>query len=201
MPTPIEFYFDFSSPYAYLASEKIEALAARHGREVKFKPILLGAIFKVTGGAPLTEGLTAKGAYSVHDFARSARFQGTPFSLPNPFPIATVTAARAMLWLTRELPAHAAHFMHAVFRAYFADGRNISEPAVLAEVIRECGLDAERVLAGAAEPEIKDQLKAQVEGAIVRGVFGAPFMFVDGEAFWGHDRLPQIDRWLATGGF
>jgi 2-hydroxychromene-2-carboxylate isomerase len=201
MPAPIEFYFDFSSPYAYLASEKIEALAARHGREVKFKPILLGAVFKATGGAPLTEGMTAKGAYSVHDFARSARYEGIPFSLPKPFPIPTVTAARAMLWLTREQPVHAASFMHAALRAYFADGRDISQPAVLAEVLGECGLDVARVLAGAAEQDIKDQLKAQVEGAIVRGVFGAPFMFVDGEAFWGHDRLPHIDRWLATGGF
>jgi 2-hydroxychromene-2-carboxylate isomerase len=201
MPAPIEFYFDFSSPYAYLASERIEALAARHGREVKFKPILLGAVFKATGGAPLTEGMTVKGTYSVHDFGRSARYEGIPYAMPNPFPIATVTAARAMLWLAREQPARAAPFMHAAFRAYFADGRDISQPAVVGEVLRECGVDAERALAGAGEQDIKDQLKAQVEGAIVRGVFGAPTIFVDGEMFWGNDRLPQIDRWLASGGF
>lgn len=201
MSQPIEFYFDFSSPYAYLASEQIEAIAARHGRELKWKPILLGAVFKSTGGAPLTDGFGAKAAYSVHDFARSARFADLPFTLPTPFPIATVTAARALLWLQMEQPTAAAGFLHAVFRAYFVAGRDISQPAVIAAIAGECGLNAEHLLAAAQEPLIKDALKAQVEAAIVRGVFGAPFMFVGDEAFWGNDRLAQLDRWLATGGF
>lgn len=201
MNPPIEFYFDFSSPYSYLASEAVGAVAARHGRELKWKPILLGAVFKVTGGAPLTEGFGAKAAYSVHDFARSARFAGVPFQLPSPFPIATVTAARAVIWVQNEAPARTSAFVHALFRAYYADGRNIGEPVVVAEVAAECGLDPDRVLAGAQEPLVKDQLRAQVETAIVRGVFGAPFVFVGDEAFWGNDRLPQLERWLEQGGF
>ncbi|MEG2155980.1 MAG: 2-hydroxychromene-2-carboxylate isomerase [Burkholderiaceae bacterium] len=201
MTPPIEFYFDFSSPYAYLASEQIEAIAQRHGRELKCKPILLGAIFKSTGGAPLTEGFGPKAAYSMHDFARSARFAGVRFEFPSPFPVATVTAARALLWLQAHQPEAASGFLHAVFRAYFVDGRDISRSEVVAQIAAERGLDAERVIAGSQDPLIKDELKAQVETAIVRGVFGAPFLFVGDEAFWGNDRLPQLDRWLAGGGF
>lgn len=198
---PIEFYFDFSSPYSYLAAEQIEAIAARHGAELRWKPILLGAVFKVTGGAPLTETIGAKAAYSVHDFARSARFAGIAYQQPRPFPVATVAAARAVIWLHNEQPAREAAFVHAVFRAYYVDGRDISRAEVVGEVAAECGLDAARVLAGTQDPLVKDQLRAQVETAIVRGVFGAPFMFVGDEAFWGHDRLPQLERWLASGGF
>ncbi len=201
MSPPIEFYFDFSSPYSYLASERIEAIATRHGRELKWKPILLGAVFKTTGGAPLTDGFGPKASYSVRDFARSARFAGVPFALPRPFPIATVTAARALIGVQNAVPQRAPAFLHALFRAYFADGRNISDPAVVGAVAGECGLDGGEVLAAAQDPLVKDELKAQVDAAIVRGVFGAPFIFVGDEAFWGNDRLDQLDRWLATDGF
>jgi 2-hydroxychromene-2-carboxylate isomerase len=198
---PIEFYFDFSSPYSYLAAEQIEALAARYGRSVAFKPILLGAIFKVTGGAPLTELHPAKANYAKHDFARSARFAGVAFKYPSEFPIATVTAARALLWLQSQGSAKAPLFVHKAFRAYFAEDRNINDPAVLAAIAAELGIDAAALAAGVQEPAIKDRLKALVDEAIARGVFGAPTIFVDGEMFWGNDRLPQIERWLHRGPF
>jgi 2-hydroxychromene-2-carboxylate isomerase len=200
MAAPIDFYFDFSSPYSYLASESIEALAARHGREVDYRPFLLGAAFKVSGMRPLPE-IPMKGEYSRRDFERSARFAGVPFVFPDPFPIATVGAARAYLWLRDAGPARARAFVHAAFRTYFARGRNISEPTVLAAVLREVGADADAALAAIQQPDIKERLKAQVDGAIARGVFGAPFIFVDGEPFWGNDRLPQVERWLAHGPF
>src|ERR1700739_911483 len=103
MPAPIEFYFDFSSPYSYLASEQIEPLAARFGRRVDYKPTLLGATFKISGLRPLVE-VPLKGDYSRRDFQRSARFSGVPFVLPDPFPISTVSVARAYLWLARPEP-------------------------------------------------------------------------------------------------
>lgn len=198
---PIEFYFDFSSPYAYLASEQIEPLVAKYGRTVAFKPILLGAIFKVTGGAPLTEAFPAKASYSKHDFERSARFAGIKFQYPSQFPIATVAAARAVLWLQSQGSAKAPLFVHKVFRAYFAADRNINDPAVLAAIADELGIDKAALAAGVQEPAVKDKLKALVDEAIARGVFGAPTIFVDGEMFWGNDRLPQIERWLAYGPF
>jgi 2-hydroxychromene-2-carboxylate isomerase len=201
MSAPIEFWFDFSSPYSYLASEKIEELAARYGRRVAFKPTLLGVIFRTTGGVPLTELVPPKSRYFVHDFERSARFAGVPFRQPSAFPISTVGAARAFLWLQSRDEAMALRFLHAAFRAYFAHDRSLAEPDVLAALAREVGADPAQMAQGMQEPAIKDRLKALVDESIARGVFGAPTIFVDGEMFWGHDRLPQVERWLATGPF
>lgn len=201
MPKPIEFWFDFSSPYSYLASEKIDELAARHGRSVDYKPTLLGAVFKVTGGAPLTELGPAKAKYAVHDFERSARFAGVAFKHPSTFPIATVNAARAVLWLQTQDAALATRFVHAAFRAFFTQDRNLAEPTVLATLASEIGVDPAQMARGIQDAAIKDRLKALVEESIARGMFGAPTIFVDGEMFWGNDRLPQIERWLEHGPF
>lgn len=201
MAAPIEFWFDFSSPYSYLASEKIEELAARHGRGVAYKPTLLGVIFRTTGGVPLTELVPPKASYFAHDFERSARFAGVPYRQPSVFPIATVNAARAFLWLLQQDEALAARFLHAAFRAYFAQDRSLAEPEVLNALAIEVGADPVAMARGMQEPAVKERLKALVDESIARGVFGAPTMFVDGEMFWGHDRLPQVERWLATGPF
>lgn len=201
MPAPIEFWFDFSSPYSYLASEKIEELAARHGRKVDFKPTLLGVIFKTTGAVPLTELVPPKATYFAKDFERSARFAGVPFRQPSVFPIATVGTARAFLWLQTQDEPLAVRFLHAAFRAYFSQDRNIGEPEVIGALAIEVGADPVALARGAQEPAIKEKLKALVDQSIARGVFGAPTIFVDGEMFWGHDRLPQVERWLATGPF
>jgi 2-hydroxychromene-2-carboxylate isomerase len=201
MPTPIEFWFDFSSPYSYLASEKIDELAARHGRKVEYKPTLLGVIFRTTGGVPLTELVPPKASYFAHDFERSARFAGVPFRQPSRFPIPTVGAARAFLWLQARDEATAVRFLHAAFRAYFSQDRNLAEPEVLAALGAEVDVDPVALARGMQEPAVKDKLKALVDESIARGVFGAPTIFVDGEMFWGHDRLPQVERWLAAGPF
>jgi 2-hydroxychromene-2-carboxylate isomerase len=201
MPAPIEFWFDFSSPYSYLASEKIEEIAARHGREVAYKPTLLGVIFRTTGGVPLTELVPPKASYFAHDFERSARFAGVPYRHPSVFPIATVNAARALLWLQAHDEAMAVRFLHAALRAYFSQDRSLAEPEVLGALATEVGADPVALARGMQEPAIKDRLKALVDESIARGVFGAPTIFVDGEMFWGHDRLPQVERWLASGPF
>ena len=200
MKTPIDFYFDFTSPYSYLASEMIEPLAARNDRGVAYRPTLLGAAFKVSGQRPLIE-IPMKGDYSRRDLARSARFYGIPFQLPEPFPVGTVTAARSCLVLQREHPALAVPFIHGTFRTYFVQGRNISATEVVHAALEEAGADATAVLTAAGQPDIKEALKTAVDASIARGVFGAPFFFVDEEPFWGSDRLPQIERWLATGAF
>jgi 2-hydroxychromene-2-carboxylate isomerase len=201
MPTPIEFWFDFSSPYSYLASEKIEEIAARHGRAVEFKPTLLGVIFRTTGAVPLTELAPPKASYFKHDFERCARFAGVPYRQPGVFPIPTVSTARAFLWLQSQDAALATRFLHAAFRAYFAQDRNIGEPEVIGTLATEVGADPVALARGAQEPAVKERLKALVDESVARGVFGAPTIFVDGEMFWGNDRLPQVERWLATGPF
>jgi len=201
MPNPIEFLFDFSSPYSFLASEQIEPLAARHGRTVVFQPILLGAVFKASGSAPLTEQYGPKAGYSVHDFERSARFAGVRYRHPSKFPIGAVTASRAVLWLRQHRPDQASPFVRAVFRAFFQDDRDISDASVVAEIAQSLGIDGPALIEGTQEAAIKDALRKAVEDAIASGVFGAPTIIVDGEMFWGNDRLPQIERWLASGPF
>ncbi len=137
--------------------------------------------------------------------ARTARQFDVPFQLPEPFPVGTVAAARAVYWLKRRDPpgAQAARALAmALYRAYFADGRNIGEPAVVAAVGEEQGLDSAALEAGLQDPAVKEALKQATTEAIEdRGIFGSPFVIVDGEPFWGADRLDQVDRWLATGGW
>lgn len=201
MAEPIDFYFDFSSPYGYLVSEKIDNLAAQHGRKVRWHPILLGVIFKTTGSAPLTLQHPAKAAYYVGDFARSARFLGVPFKQPSRFPLPTQVAARAYYWLHGQDCALARQFAHAVYRALFVEDRDISDPETIFEISAKNAIDRSILEPALQSPEIKARLKDEVERAMARGVFGSPTVIIDGETFFGADRLPQIERWLATGGF
>lgn len=200
MSNPIEFYFDFSSPYGYLASEKIDELAARFARKVLWRPVLLGVIFRATGGAPLTT-LPLKGRYSLHDFSRSARFLGVPYVQPEKFPLPTQQAARAYYWLHDQDCAAARAFAHAVYRAFFRDGRDVSETGLVLELAAQEGADRATLAAALEGAELKERLKAENDAALQKGVFGSPYIVVDGEPFFGADRLPQIERWLATGGF
>jgi len=200
MSEAIEFWFDFSSPYSYLASEKIDDLAARFGRRVKWRPILLGAVFQHLGTVSLTRQ-PGQGDYAPHDMARSARFLGIPFRMPSRFPLPTQAAARAYYWLHDRDCALARRFAQAVFRAYYVDDRDISAPATVVEIAASLGVAAAELEAALAEPAVKERLKTETEAAIARGLFGAPWIVVDNEVFWGADRLPQIERWLETGGF
>ncbi|MDP3513763.1 MAG: 2-hydroxychromene-2-carboxylate isomerase [Sulfuritalea sp.] len=197
---PIIFWFDFSSPYSYLASELIDDLAAKHGRKVKWRPMMLGAAFKASN-MPLLITIPLKGEYSKRDFDRSARYLGIPYKFPPKFPIATLAAARGYYWLHGQDCAKAREYAHAVFRAYWVDSRDISELPVVLEIVDRLGIDRDAFAAAIATPEIKDRLKQETDAAIAKGMFGAPYIVVDGEPFWGADRLPQIDKWLATGGF
>ena len=198
---PIAFYFDFSSPYSYIASEWIEALAARHGRTVHWHAMLLGATFQVTEiKSPVAYPL--KREYSMRDFERSARYAGVPLKMPEKFPIATQNAARVFWWLhdtegTDRAVAWARHGL----RALFARGVDLSDNGALRLLCTEFGLEASGAEAIWNHPDWKARLKAVNDAAIAAGVFGAPFFVIDGEPFWGNDRRPQIERWLAQGPF
>jgi len=201
MPAPIDFYFDFSSPYGYLASEKIEAIASKHGRSVDYKPILLGVVFKQTGAAPLTN-VPLKGDYSRRDFMRSARLLGVPFRMPDKFPISTQVAARIVLWMSETNVEAARTAMHELYRAYFSRGMDISDPATAVALAAQAGgIEAGTIAAAVESAPVKDGLRRANEAAMAAGVCGSPYMIVDGEPFWGSDRLDQVDRWLATGGW
>ncbi|MEE9319596.1 MAG: 2-hydroxychromene-2-carboxylate isomerase [Granulosicoccus sp.] len=204
MTPSIDFYFDFSSPYGYLASKKIEALAEKHNRLVNWHPILLGAIFKITKQAPLTT-YPLKGDYALMDFARTARETGLPYRHPTEFPIGAVAASRASYWLTEHedpsIATRAVPFIHAIFAAYYCDDRNISLPAVVLEVAASVGIDPNTLEISLSKQEIKDRLRSAVEAALERKVFGSPTLFVDDQQFWGNDRMEQLDRWLTRGGW
>ncbi|MBK7899924.1 MAG: 2-hydroxychromene-2-carboxylate isomerase [Azonexus sp.] len=201
MAEPITFYFDFSSPYGYLMSEKIDDLAARHGRKVQWRPLLLGVVFQTTNSAPLTLQGPAKAAYYKLDFARSARFLGVPFRLPAKFPLPTQQAARAYYWLHDQDCALARAFAHATYRALFVDDRDISSPEAVLDIAAGLGVDRTALGTALVSPEVKERLKTEVESALAAGVFGSPTVIVDGEMFFGADRLPQLERWLAQGSF
>jgi 2-hydroxychromene-2-carboxylate isomerase len=200
MPDPIAFYFDFSSPYGYLASTRIDALAEKHGRTVTWRPFLLGVAFKTTGQLPLVEQ-PLRGPYSLHDFARSARLLGVRFQLPEPFPFPSLAACRAFYWLADRDAAQAKGLARAVYHAAFGLGRDMRAAEAVAEVARPLGIDRTALLAAVNDPAVKERLRSETEAALARGVFGSPFIIVDGEPFWGHDRLEQVERWLATGGW
>lgn len=200
MPAPIDFYFDFSSPYGYMAAAKVETLAARHGRAVNWHPILLGAAMKITGGAPLPQ-IPLKGDYARRDFVRSAKFHGVPFRIPSSFPIPTIAAVRAFYWAQGRDPARAVALAKALYTAYFGDDIDISRVEEVIRVAAGVGFKPEEVAAGVADQAVKDRTKAEVDAAIAKGVFGSPFILIDNEAFWGMDRLDQVEKWLATGGW
>ena len=200
MPAPIDFYFDFSSPYGYLASRKIDALAAAHGREVNWRPILLGVAFKVTGMAPLPQ-LPLKGPYSMRDFLRSARFHDIPYRQPATFPVSTIAGARAFYWLQERDRAKAVEFAKTLYNAYFTEDLDISKPENVLQIARKLGVNADELGAALNDPVLKEKTKSEVDAAVAKGVFGSPYIVVDGEPFWGMDRLDQIERWLAKGPF
>lgn len=200
MAEPIAFYFDFSSPYGYLAALRIDELAAKHGRAVAWKPMLLGVSFKATGSEPLMN-IPLKGDYSRHDLARTARLQGVPFAIPEPFPFMSVAACRAFYWLDDRDPGKARALAKALYRAAFAEGRVISDAQGVIAVARALGIDGGALAAALKDPAIKQRLRDAVDDTVAREIFGSPYFVVDGEPFWGNDRLDQIDRWLATGGW
>ncbi len=197
---PVEFWFDFSSPYAYIASTLIDDIADEYGRTVTWRPFLLGVVFKETGNASLISQ-PLKGAYSRHDLERTARFFEVPFKLPDPFPVATQATARAFYWLDRQDPDLAKDFAASCLHSFFAEGHDISKPEVIADVAKALGADSEALLEAIQTPDVKALLKDATDAAIAKGVCGAPFFFVDGEPFWGADRLWMVEEWLESGGW
>jgi len=196
----IEFYFDFASPYGYLASHVIDALGERTGRPVVWKPILLGAAMKETGAVPLLT-VPMKGDYARRDAARSARRLGVRLVVPETFPFASVAACRAYYALVDEDPDAAKALARALYETVFAEGKEISRAETVLETARHAGLDAEALAAAIGSPEVKDRLRREVTEAIERGVFGSPFILADGEPFWGFDRLGEVEAWLREGGW
>ena len=196
----VDFYFDFSSPYGYFASTRIDDLAAGFGRSVVWKPILLGVVFKETDMRPLAD-IPIKGDYAKRDWERMGRMMDVPYRLPSKFPVATQAAARAFYWLDDRDPGLARLFAKSAFHAYFAENVDISLPAAVVDIAAALHVDRAELGQALQNSAIKDRLRTENTNAIARGVFGSPFFFVDGEPFWGSDRMWMVKKWMQGEGW
>jgi 2-hydroxychromene-2-carboxylate isomerase len=161
---------------------------------------MLGAAFKETGARPLTQ-TPLKGPYLLHDVPRFARLLGVPLTLPPVMPMNSLAASRACVWLDENSPDQAKRLAKALLQAHWGEGRDLGAPEAVADVAAGLGIDRDDLLAAVADQRVKERLRDQTQAAIERGVFGSPFIFVDGEPFWGADRLPQAEAWLSKGGW
>ncbi|MCB9762945.1 MAG: 2-hydroxychromene-2-carboxylate isomerase [Alphaproteobacteria bacterium] len=187
----LRFFHDFASPFSYLASTQIQALADARGAALTWSPILLGALFRDIGtpDVPLFEMSAPKAQYYARDLADWAAWWGVPFGFPSTFPVRTVLPLRVALQDQRAVAP--------LYRALWAEDRDIGDPAVVAEVLQEAGLDARGLIEGAQDPAIKAALRANTEEARALGVCGVPTTLVNGaQLIWGQDRLGLVDAAL-----
>jgi 2-hydroxychromene-2-carboxylate isomerase len=186
----LDFFCEFASTYSYLAAMRIAPLAQAAGVTVRWRPFLLGPIFKAQGWDTSPFNLyPAKGRYMVRDCERGAQALGLTFRMPEPFPQNTLLAARvACVGLEG---GWGEEFSRRVYRAQFSEGRNIGEPPVIAAIVDALGQDGAAAIARAGSDGIKQTLRATTEEAQRLGVFGAPSFISGGELFWGNDRLEQ----------
>lgn len=196
----LDFWFDFGSTYSYLAAGRIGPLAVQAQVEVRFRPFLLGPIFKSQGWDTSPFNLySAKGRNMWRDLERLTEDMGLPFRRPEPFPQNGLLAARVALIGLQQ--GWGERFCVEVFRAQFSECRRIDEPATLAGILSRLGADAETALAAAQTDDNKARLRAETEEAQRLGLYGAPsFVTASGELFWGNDRLEQALRWAKRGG-
>lgn len=195
MAKTVEFFFDFGSPYSYLAYKALPAIAAAHGAQIVWRPMLLGGVFKATGNHSPVE-IPAKGKWLGRDLQRWATRYGAPFRHNPHFPINTLVLMRGAAGMQLR-GMDFAKYVETVFHAMWGAPRNLGDAQELAAVLREAGFDADAFLALINDAQVKDQLKKNTEEAVARGVFGAPTFFVGEDMFWGQDRLDFVAEALA----
>ena len=196
--TQLDFWFDFASTYSYPAALRIGALAGERGVALRWRPFLLGPIFAAQGWKDSPFNLyPVKGRHMLRDMQRICARLGHSFVKPDPFPQNSLLAARLATALSDAVRPD---FTRAVYKAQFAQGRNISERAVLADILQSIGHHPAAVFEPANEAPVKARLKLETETAQRAGVFGAPsFVTDDGELFWGNDRLDEAMTWALEG--
>jgi len=184
MPKSFDFFYDIGSPYSYLASTQLAGIEQRTGSRARLLPITLGGLRKVTGHhLPPPQQLK----YMSEDTSRWAAQYGVSMQIPKSFPVSTIQALRAAIAADREEKGERA--MHALFRAYWADGDDVSDASVIEKALTTAGLDGKALVEATQKQEIKDILRKNTDLALSRGVFGVPTLFVGERSFWGNDRL------------
>ncbi len=195
MSKTFDYFFDFSSPYAYLAHEEVEAVAAAHGAQANWRPFLLGGLFHALGTAqaPILDASASKRRHLLADLQRWAEVRDLPWRWPNRFPMMTVLPLRVVLQLQGEARKT---LSRAIFRAYWGADQDISDGQVLGAIIHKAGFDAPALLAGCSTAEVKAKLRANTDELLGLGGVGAPAFIVDGLHFWGQDRFEFVERAL-----
>jgi 2-hydroxychromene-2-carboxylate isomerase len=194
MSREIEFFFDVGSSYSYLAATQMAAVSARTDTPVRWRPFLLGAVFKATGN-DLPIRVPSKARWMLADMQAWCALYAIPFTMPTRFPIITLRAQRFLTAVERAHPDHLSRVALALFDAYWARNEDPTSDPVLTAAAGE--LDAAALIAAIDAQDTKDQLRATTDEAIKRGAFGAPTMFVGDAMFWGNDRLPLLEAYLA----
>lgn len=194
MSQTLEFYFDFGSPTAYLAHKRLQQLSQQYSLEVHYKPMLLGGVFKATGNASPV-AIPAKGKYMLeHDLPRFAQRYGVPLNFNPHFPINTLHLMRAAI-AAQRLDCFDA-YADAVFDAVWVEQKDMGDPEVVAQTLSDKGLATDALLELSQDPEVKAALIAATDAAVARGAFGAPTLFMDGEMYFGQDRLDFVEAAL-----
>lgn len=191
----IEFFWDAVSPYTYLASTRIDAVAQRTGAKLVWRPFFLGGVFDLVGntGNKTNLGNPAKLRFMMSDLKLWARHYDVPLTPPQPFPTNSLLAGRVALVVPSE---KVSEFSRRIIRAYWGEGRDVAQPEEVLRVANDMGLDGAALIERARDPAIKHQLHVNTEEAVQRGAFGAPTFFVDNEIFWGNDRLMILEEFL-----
>jgi 2-hydroxychromene-2-carboxylate isomerase len=189
----LEYFFDYVSPYAYLADTQLPALVARTGAELVYRPFFLGGVMQgAKNSPPMT--VPNKGSYMLTDLGRWTRRYGVEMVFNPHFPVNTLHAMRVAAAAVAE--PQFANLHAALFRANWVEGCNLADPETLARIITAAGFDAAALLARAGEQDVKDVLRRTTDEAVERGAFGAPTFFVGKEMFWGNDRLEFVEAAL-----
>jgi 2-hydroxychromene-2-carboxylate isomerase len=192
----VEFFFDYGSPYSYLVDRLLPDLARRHGAEIAYRPMLLGAVFQATGNrSPMQEPVEAKRRYATAALPRTARVLAIPLVFNPHFPIQTLRLMRLAVAAQQQGVFETLH--PALFRAFWTERVDLGDDAELAALLDKAGLAARALLDATATPEVKAALRANTDEAVARGVFGAPSLFLGNELFFGVDHLPHLERALA----
>jgi len=201
MALHVDYYASLNSPWTHLGAARLEAMCARYGASVRIWPVDFGAIFPASGGLPLPKRAPQRQAYRMMELVRWRDFLGLPIKLqPKHFPTPETATAACVIALRETMgDAPAIRLAHRVLKAVWEEDENPADPATLARLVGECGLDAAQVMALGADPRWLEQRAADTQAALARGVFGAPSYVISDEIFWGQDRLDFVERRLARG--
>ena len=194
MSKSVDFYYDYISPASYLAWTQLAAICEKAGASINYHPVLLGGLFKNNGNtSPAT--IPAKWQWMQKDFARHAEYYGVPYQMNPHFIFSTVTAMRGAIWAASN--GKLEEYNKAMFTAAWAEGKDLSSPETLVDVLQQADLPCEEIIAAVSQPEVKQALIQATEAAMERGVFGAPTFFVEDEIYFGQDRLDWVERALS----